>query len=235
MKNRIICMIPARIGSQRFKQKNLALIDDKPVLAWGIESAINSKIFDQIIINGDNILFKKIAEKYNLQYYNRNSLLSSSDAKSDDVIYDFINQFDCEYIVWFNAIAPLQTKKDIKDFATTLIQDNFNSLFSVQSNYIQALFEESPINFSTKDKFSKTQDLKPIKSFVPSMMGWESKIFKQNYLKKEYSFFSGSVGYYEIKSRLTSLVIKNEDDFKLIRSVIEGFKSYNNKVEYYSE
>ena len=79
---------------------------------------INSKIFDQIIINGDNILFKKIAETYNLQYYNRNSLLSSSDAKSDDVIYDFINQFNCEYIVWFNAIAPLQTKKDIKDFAT---------------------------------------------------------------------------------------------------------------------
>ena len=48
MKNRIICMIPARIGSQRFKQKNLALINRKPVLAWGIESAINSKIFDQI-------------------------------------------------------------------------------------------------------------------------------------------------------------------------------------------
>ena len=235
MKNRIICMIPARIGSERFKQKNLALIGGKPVLAWGIESAINSKIFDQIIINGDNFLFKEIAESYNLHYYSRNSSLSSSNAKSDDVIYDFINKFDCEYIVWFNAIAPLQTKKDIKDFAITLMQENYNSLFSVQSNYIQALFEESPINFSTKDKFSKTQDLKPIKSFVPSMMGWESKIFKQNYLKNNFSFFSESVGYYEIKSRLTSLVIKNEDDFKLIRSVVEGFESYNNKVEYYSE
>ena len=121
MKNKIICMIPARIGSQRLKQKNLALIEGKPVLAWGIESALNSKIFDQIIINGDNILFKKIAENYNLQYYNRNSLLSSSDAKSDDVIYDFINQFDCDYVVWFNAIPPLQRRKDIKDFATTLI------------------------------------------------------------------------------------------------------------------
>ena len=72
MKNRIICMIPARIGSQRFKKKNLALIGGKPVLAWGIESAINSKIFDQIINNGHNILFKKIAETYGLQYFNRN-------------------------------------------------------------------------------------------------------------------------------------------------------------------
>ena len=54
-------MIPARIGSQRFKQKNLALIQDKPVLSWGIEAAKNSNIFDNIIINGDNQLFKKIA------------------------------------------------------------------------------------------------------------------------------------------------------------------------------
>ena len=43
MKKKVICMIPARIGSQRFKQKNLALIKGKPVLAWGIESALKSK------------------------------------------------------------------------------------------------------------------------------------------------------------------------------------------------
>ena len=115
----------------------------------------------------------------------------------------------------------------------TLTQEIFNS-FSFQSNY-RIIITRISNQFSIRDKFSKTQDLKPIKSFVPSMMGWESKIFKQNYLKNKYSFFSGSVGYYEIKSRLTSLVIKNEDDFKLIRSVIEGFKSYNNKVEYYYE
>ena len=65
------------------------------------------------------------------------------------------------------------------------------------------------------------------------MMGWESDVFKKKYLINQFSFFSGTIGYYEIKSRLTSLVIKNEDDFRLIRSVIEGIKSYNNVVEYY--
>ena len=62
------------------------------------------------------------------------------------------------------------------------MQESFNSLFSFQSNYIQALFEEFQLIFQLKI-ILKTQDLKPIKSFVPSMMGWESKIFKQNYLK----------------------------------------------------
>ena len=234
MKKKIICMIPARIGSQRFKQKNLALIQDKPVLSWGIEAAKNSNIFDNIIINGDNQLFKKIADLNGLEYYNRNPLLSSSSAKSDDVIYDFLEKFDCQYIVWFNAIAPIQVKEDIVGFVKKLTEDPYNSLFSIKSNYIQSLFENSPINFSQNDKFSRTQDLKPIKSFVPSMMGWETSIFKKNYSINKYSFFCGSVGYYEIKSNLSSLVIKNVDDFKLIRSVIEGIKSYNNKIEYFS-
>ena len=42
-------MIPARIGSERFKKKNLALIQNKPVLSWGIEAAIKGNIFDEII------------------------------------------------------------------------------------------------------------------------------------------------------------------------------------------
>ena len=96
-------------------------------------------------------------------------------------------------------------------------------------------FKEQPLNFSLKGKFSKTQDLEPIKLFVPSLMGWDSKTFRKNYLKNKFSFFNGNVGYYEIKSKLSALVIKNEQDFKLIRSVIEGFTNYNNKVEYYMQ
>ena len=233
MNKKIICMIPARIGSQRFKQKNLALIKNKPVLSWGIESAKNADIFDQIIVNGDSKIFKKIAHSYNIDYYERDPLLSSSEAKSDDVIYDFLVKFDCDYIVWFNAIAPLQTKEDIVGFVKKLTESNCNSLFSVKSDYIQALFEDEPINFSQNDKFSRTQDLKPVMSFVPSMMGWETEEFIKNYLQHKYSFFCGSVEYYEVKSKLSTLVIKNEDDFKLIRSVVESIKSYNDKVKYF--
>ena len=177
MKKKVICMIPARIGSQRFKQKNLALIKGKPVLAWGIESALKSKKFDEIVINGDNILFKEIAKSYNLEYYDRDRLLSSSEAKSDDVIYDFIGKFDCKYIVWFNAIAPLQTKEDITGFVEKLSIGHYQSLFSTKTDFIQALFENSPINFSINEKFSRTQDLKPIQSFIPSMINRHMNIY----------------------------------------------------------
>ena len=64
MGKKVICMIPARIGSERFKKKNLAIIGKKPILSWGIEAALNSNIFDEVIINGDHNLFEKISNSY---------------------------------------------------------------------------------------------------------------------------------------------------------------------------
>ena len=40
--------------------------------------------------------------------------MGSSDTKSDDVIINFVEKFQCDFLVWFNAIAPLQELKDIK-------------------------------------------------------------------------------------------------------------------------
>ena len=233
MGKKVICMIPARIGSQRFKKKNLAIIKKKPILSWGIEAASNSNIFDEVIINGDDNLFEKISNTYGLKYHNRKSELSSSSAKSDDVVYNFLELFDSDYIVWFNAIAPLQSKDDIKGFVNTLLEKDIDSLFSIKSETIQSLYKNKPLNFSTFEKFSKTQDLPPIKLFVPSMMGWKSETFKEKYLESKCGFFSGNVGYYETKSKLSTLVVKSEDDFRLIRSVVEGISSYNNEIEYY--
>ena len=233
MQKKVICMIPARIGSERFKKKNLALMNKKPVLAWGIEAAIKANIFDEIIVNGDCEEFKQISESYGIDYFDRDSSLSSSKTKSDDVVFNFLEHYYCDYIIWFNAIAPLQTYEDVNGFVDTLVLKNYDSLFSVKSEYIQAQFKDVPLNFTLQGKFSKTQDLEPIKLFVPSMMGWNSNIFRKNYLKNKFSFFTGGIGYYQIKSNLSGLVIKNEQDFRLIRSVIEGFSDYNNEIEYY--
>ena len=64
------------------------------------------------------------------------------------------------------------------------------------------------------------------------MMGWNTNSFRDNYLKKGYGFFV-KTGYFEV-SLLSSLVIKKEEDFRMIRSIVEGFKSYDDQIEYYT-
>ena len=56
-----ICIIPARGGSKRIKNKNLRLINKKSLLSYSIEKAKNLKIFERIIVSTDSKLIEKEA------------------------------------------------------------------------------------------------------------------------------------------------------------------------------
>ena len=60
-----LCVIPARGGSKRFKNKNRKIFFGKPIISYTIESAIKSKCFDKILVTSDDQKILKIAEKYN--------------------------------------------------------------------------------------------------------------------------------------------------------------------------
>ena len=94
-------MIPARIGSSRLKKKNLALLNGKPLISYSINAAIESSVFSKIVLNADDRIFKKIAERYGIDFYLRPESLGSSDTKSDEVVADFMRKFNnFDVLVW---------------------------------------------------------------------------------------------------------------------------------------
>ena len=62
--NRFVAIIPARSGSKGLKDKNIKLLNGKPMIAYTIEGAIKSKIFDDIIVSTDSEIYAEIAERY---------------------------------------------------------------------------------------------------------------------------------------------------------------------------
>ena len=115
MKEKIYAMIPARIGSTRLRFKNLALINNKPMIYYSINTAKKSRIFDKIIVNSDHKIFKKIANRYKVDFYQRPKKLGSSRTKSDDVVADFMTSFpEASTVVWVNSVSPFQTIDEIK-------------------------------------------------------------------------------------------------------------------------
>ena len=89
-------MIPARIGSTRLKMKNLALINGKPLIYYSINAAQKAAIFDKIVINSDSSIFHSIADTYGVDFYKRPKHLGSSTTKSDDVVLDFIKEYQSD-------------------------------------------------------------------------------------------------------------------------------------------
>ena len=61
--SKIICMIPARLGSQRVKLKNLRLINGKPLIQYVIDKVKKCNLFDDIYINSESEVFRDIANK----------------------------------------------------------------------------------------------------------------------------------------------------------------------------
>ena len=62
-----IAVIPARGGSKRIPQKNIVDFMGKPMMAWTIISAIESNIFDRIILSTDNDEYAEVGRKYGLE------------------------------------------------------------------------------------------------------------------------------------------------------------------------
>ena len=65
---KIIAMIPARKGSTRLKNKNLAIINKKPLIYYSIKAAKESKVFDSIFLNSDHKLYESLAKRYDINF-----------------------------------------------------------------------------------------------------------------------------------------------------------------------
>lgn len=225
-------MIPARIGSERLKFKNLALINNKPLIYYSIYNAKKSKIFKKIILNSDDKIFKKISERYKIEFYLRPKKIGSSKTKSDDVVFDFIKKYsNFDIIVWVNPIAPLLEPADIRNVYKFFKKNKLDSLITSEEKKVHSIFENKPLNYKKKEKFKKTQDLKPVKLFSYSLMIWKVKSFIKSYKKKKTAILCGKFSDYPIKSD-KSIIIKNLSDLKLAELIMKNKSKSKNQAKY---
>jgi len=59
-----IAVIPARGGSQRIPRKNIKLLNGKPLIAYSIETAIETNLFDRIIVSTDDLEIAAVAKEW---------------------------------------------------------------------------------------------------------------------------------------------------------------------------
>lgn len=93
MKN--IAIITARGGSKRIPRKNIRSFCGKPILAYSIEAAIKSKIFDEVMVSTDDNEIKEIALHYGATVpFMRSSNTASDTATTYDVLNEVITKYD---------------------------------------------------------------------------------------------------------------------------------------------
>ena len=121
---KFVAMIPARLGSTRVLNKNLRMIDGKPLIAFILEAVIASEMFDleNIYINSEAGIFSPLADSYGVQFYKRNKWLASDEATNDDFALDFMDNIHSDILFQFLPTSPFITGDDISNFVNNMIE-----------------------------------------------------------------------------------------------------------------
>lgn len=224
--NKFLAIIPARSGSKGIKDKNIKLLKNKPLMAYTIEAAKNSEVFDDIIVSTDSEKYKIIAEQYGAKVpFLRDISLSGDFSKTEDVIVNTITNLkkigkEYDYFVLLQPTSPLRNFKHIQEAIDLILEENLNSVISVcevdHSLQICNTLKEnkSMYKFISKNNNTLRQDMQKHYRINGAIY-----IMKVNeYLKNKNFYGEKSKAY--IMERKFSVDIDEEIDFLLAEAII---------------
>jgi N-acylneuraminate cytidylyltransferase len=134
-----VAIIPARGGSKRIPKKNIKLFHCKPLIAYSIEVALKSNLFDEVIVTTDDEEVATIAKKYGAKVpFLRPKELSDDFTGTDVVIHHALNYLKeqgkvYDYACTIYATAPLLQEKYLIEGYEKLKNSDAKNAFSCTS------------------------------------------------------------------------------------------------------
>ena len=229
MKN--IAIIIARSGSKGLKDKNIRLLDGKPLIAYTIEAALQSKCFDTVMVSTDSKKYAKIAEEYGASVPFLRSKTTSQDNTSPwDVVEEVIREYASrgetfDTFTLLQPTSPLRNAKDIRKAYELFAEKKANAVVSMcELECSIHLVNKLPKSLSMKDfipeaQYNKRrQEIEPYYRFNGAIYISKVKTFlkdKNIYRNKCYAYIMDRERSYDIDSAF---------DLKLVEAIIQNQK-----------
>lgn len=133
-----LAIIPARGGSKRLPKKNILELAGKPMIAWTIEAALQSKYIDDVVVTSDDLDIINVAEHYGASVpFIRPENLSDDKASSIDVVVHTVEYLlkhhnkVHDFIVLMQPTSPLRTAKHVDDAVLSMFKKEADAIISV--------------------------------------------------------------------------------------------------------
>lgn len=214
-----IAMIPARMGSQRLKQKNLRELGGVPIITRAIRKCIATGVFDEIWVNSEHDTFGEIAQQEGVKFHKRPAELANNTATSEQFVYEFFKTHPCDYVFQVHSIAPLLIAKEVEGFVNRMKEGDLDVLLSIVNEQIECAMNGKPVNFTTEQK-TNSQELSPIQRITWSITGWRRSTYMAAFEAGKCATYAGRVGYYPI-DRMGGHIIKTEEDLHIAEALLK--------------
>ncbi len=223
-----IAIIPARCGSKGLKDKNIKLLNGKPLIAYSIECALQSNKFDKVFVSTDSAKYANIAVEYGADAsFLRSEKNSTDSADSWAVIREVIDKFKglgnyYDEIMLLQATSPLRQPQDI--------MNALNLFYEKEANAVVSLTEcdHTPIWCNTlppdknMDHFDKEEYKNLPRQELPTFYRYNGAIYllKTEELEKENMFSEKCYAYIMPPER--SIDIDSALDFLIAETIMKA-------------
>ena len=224
---RNIAIIPARSGSKGLKDKNIRLLNGKPLLAYTIEAALESECFETVMVSTDSKEYAKIAKEYGAQVpFLRNEENSKDSASPWEVVKEVLDNYkslgeEFDTFALLQPTSPLRNAQDIKNAYAQLEEKRANAVVSMcdlecSMHLVNTLPDDlSMTGFISNEQYNKRrQDIRTYYRFNGAI-----------YISKTESFYRhmniyDDECYAYIMDRKRSYDIDDEFDLKVAEAIL---------------
>ena len=224
-----VCIIPARSGSKRVKNKNIKLFNGKPIISYAIQLAKASGLFKRIVVSTDSHRISKIAKKYGAEVpFLRSKKLANDFTSTTEVLIDCIEKISSQATKYHFCLYPTTTllsKKDLINSLKKIKKNDFDHLIPVSDYNVNPyrafkFVGKNRIEFKSK-KFIpfRFQDLPKLCHDTGSFY-----IYKTKNLLKFNGRFPKKTTYYLLDT-CKAINIDTESDFKLAECMFKYIKN----------
>lgn len=223
-----LAIIPARSGSKGYKDKNIAVINGRPMLDYTIKAAIKSNCFDAVMVSTDSEKYAKVAIECGAEVpFLRSPENSTDQAGSWDVVREVLQRYEDEgkqfdYVVLLQPTSPLRDDVDIRNAFVVLQQEEVRNVVSVApvAHPVQWCFrleKECSLEEYANSPYCqmRRQDLDVYYQENGAIYIVDAERIRDN----QYNFYKDHC-YAYIMSREHSLDIDSEMDMKILNAIL---------------
>jgi len=134
--DRRLCLVPARGGSQRVPRKNVAPLAGRPLLAWTVDAALGSGLFERVLVSTEDAEIARVAEGCGATVLERAGALASSTATGVEVCVDALERLQAagqifDVLAFLLPTSPLRTAEDLHGAWQRFVERDADFLMAV--------------------------------------------------------------------------------------------------------
>ena len=220
--HKVVCIIPARGGSKGVPRKNIKMLAGRPLIAYTIEQALQSRYIDRTIVSTEDGEIADISKQYGAEVpFMRPDDLAGDQVATVDVLLHAIswlekeNHYDFDLLVLLHTTTPLRAVGDIDASIEMLVTAKADNIFSVTEAHRNPYFNmvevdaEGKVQLAKKGSFPSRQSAPPVYDMNSSIYVWWKDI-----LKREGKIFLENSRVY-VMPKARSIDIDDDIDFKI--------------------